>query len=1669
VPAVHVPGKKIMKEQHSSWLRTWSPVLLAATEPAKSSMKPKHLQTFWLAALVAAQAAGAATLTVTSTADSGPGTLRAALAAAADGDTIDASGISGTILLTSGELLVTKSVTIAGPGPAIAAVDGDAATRVFHIGSNTVVTISGLTITNGLATGAYAASIGGGIYNDHGSLTVSNCNLIRNAADNGGGAIYNNAATLTLVNSTLSTNYARGYSEGGGIRGEGISVTILSSTLSGNVSSYGGGLYFLDGTLTVVNSTFSGNSSSFGGAISTQSTTVRVANSTFCGNSADYGGAILTSTSGDSVEIGNTIFKAGAKGANIEMFFGAVTSRGYNLSSDDAAGFFTAPGDQINTEPMLGPLQNKGGPTLTHALLCGSPAINQGKRDTIPALASDTDQRGQARPVQNPAVPNAPGGDGSDIGAFEAGPAQTLTVLNRNDSGPGSLRQAILDANGSPGTDLIEFAPGTYGTIRLGSGELLVTDCLTIHGPGAAQVAVDGYGISRLFHIAPGVFARISGLTITNGHASGSELSGGGILNQQGNLTLSDCVVSGNSAAPSQGGGGICNSSGTLALFNCAVRGNSATNGEGGGIQSYGTLSVANTTIADNSAGYGGGISAGLTFSLIKSTVSGNSAAYGGGIYSYATLNVADSTFSDNLAGSGGGIFNQGNSLSVASSTFSGNSAAYGASINSSGGPGYPAALQIGNSILQAGTSGANLTNSSGTVTSRGYNLSSDDGGGFLTATGDLTNANPMLGPLQDNGGPTVTHALLAGSPAIDHGKLDTIPALASNTDQRGSPRPCDNAAIPNAAGIDGTDIGAFEAQQDCAYSPLLKINVFTTADSGIGSLRHALAIAPDGYLIDASGLTGTIKLTAELPVSNNVAILGPGGTNLTISSTDNRSGAFHVTPAKAVTITGFTISHCGFGILNDCATVAVADCAITECGAGINNYGFSGPAALSVSNCAITYNSFGLNNLQATMTVNNCTISGNRGLYGGGIENRSYAGTGIVMVANSMISDNRADVGGGGIANVGNGGSARLTLLNSVINNNLARNLYGRASGGGILNDGTDGSATLSVSNCAISGNLAFPVNSYGFYGDARGGALCNYSSNGVTIMTILRSALTNNSASVSEGYSTKALGGGIYNEGSGGSATLTLADSILANNIASNRLAEPDGGGIYNNGSDTGSATLAISNCVLTGNLAVTASSGRCRGGGIFNDGSNGRATLTATDSNIGTNSAVSTSVYNCSGGGILNSVDESRLQFGGDAVVTLLRCALGGNSASNGSGGGIANQAYYGSNATLRVANCTLSGNLAYLAGGIYISPNATGTLSESTLSGNLATNGIGGGLWNQGTLLIVQSTLDGNSAYTGGGVFLSGGTLNVANSTLSGNSAEGEGGGICNYGSKLKIVNSTLSGNATRLLFGGCIANLGTLELGSTILNAGPSGGTITNYSAYGYSGSLISLGYNLSSDDGGGFLTNKTDLFSTAPMLSPLQDNGGPALTHALLCGSPAIDRGFNFSGATHDQRGAGFARSVDQLSTPNAPSGDGTDIGAFELPAGACAPVDTDGDGVPDDMDQCPNTPPGAIVDSRGCSIDQLVPCPGPLSGGTWKNHGQYVRAVIRAANDFLQAGLINRRQWAQTVRQAAHSRCGWNHRQDHENDRDWHREWDRDRDCDWGREQDGGGPERRH
>jgi hypothetical protein len=319
---------------------------------------------------------------VTNTNDSGPGSLRQALAIANDGDTIDATGVSGVITLTSGTLLVNHSVTINGAGADVLAVDGNMGSRVFETLSAKTVTISSFTIRNG-----HTGADGAGVDNeDGGTMTISNCTISGNTAGLGAGIF--NGSMLTVANTTFSDNMA---ANGGGIYNSGGGMlTITNSTFSGNSASSGGGIFNI-GAFAITNSTLSGNSA------------------------VGFGGGIVNT---QILEIGNTVLQAGDSGANISNTGGIVTSFGYNLSSDDGGGFLIGPGDQINSNPLLGPLQDNGGPTFTHALLPGSPAIDAGDPNFTPPPFFDQRGPGFAR-VGNGRI---------DKGSFEVqGPTPTAT------------------------------------------------------------------------------------------------------------------------------------------------------------------------------------------------------------------------------------------------------------------------------------------------------------------------------------------------------------------------------------------------------------------------------------------------------------------------------------------------------------------------------------------------------------------------------------------------------------------------------------------------------------------------------------------------------------------------------------------------------------------------------------------------------------------------------------------------------------------------------------------------------------------------------------------------------------------------------------------------------------------------------------------------------------------------------------------------------------------------------------------------------------------------------------------------------------------------------------------------------------------------------------------
>jgi hypothetical protein len=761
-----------------------------------------------LAFVLLTATANAAPFVVTNSSDNGAGSLRQAILSAAAEDeivfqipTTDAgySSTTGvyTITLTSGQLLIDKDLTITGLGARVLTVDGHRNDRIFQIAAGKTVSISGLTITNGKAPGSGGGTYknGGGIDNG-GNLTLTSCSIDHNFAgetnadsSSGGGIYCEQHSSTTLVGCAISSNTAQGNAVfGGGIyTGNYTTISATNCTFSGNLalvlfqsgslynSADGGAIYnaYL-AALTLTNCTIAGNMASAPG-----------------GGHGGRGGGIWSST-GQTFDTINSIIAANSASDSSPDVDGPVASEGHNLigNVDGSSGWISSLSDPNHDflggttsatalDPQLESLANNGGPTSTMVLKVTSPAIDKGSDAvTGPPRNLAIDQRLLPRKQ----------GDHVDIGAFEFDPPVgtgnfvVTTTDEHNDGVCGgadcTLLEAVNAANANSDANTITFAPGVTGTIRnsLPAG-LMILHPVTIFGPGARVVTVDGKKVARLLNIAKDAGdVNISGLTFTQGKSAANE-SGGACYNRA-KLTLSDCDLS--SSFSSVHGGAIyndgSNGTATLSLVNCTVFGN-AGESSGGAIFN---------------AAYNGS----TTTTLTNCTFAGNSVEqYGGAIYNdgtssgNASLTITNCTFDQNEADLGAsGIYNDAKNPSTTGT----------------------ASVILRNTLFLQGAAGANLVNDTapgggGTITSQGSNLSSDDAGagnsgtgpgGFLNSPGDIRNTDPKLdNVLKDNGGKTDTVALLVGSPAINAGK----DALAPPADQRGYLR------------IGVSDIGAFE------------------------------------------------------------------------------------------------------------------------------------------------------------------------------------------------------------------------------------------------------------------------------------------------------------------------------------------------------------------------------------------------------------------------------------------------------------------------------------------------------------------------------------------------------------------------------------------------------------------------------------------------------------------------------------------------------------------------------------------------------------------------------------------------------------------------------------------------------------------------------------------
>lgn len=701
---------------------------------------------------------------VMNTNDLGPGSLRDIINNSCNGDTIQFdSPLSGSQISLSAEINVNTKITILGLGRSQLFLTGNFANRVFKIGVTGELYVSDLSFIN-----SYSNDIGGAIYNDN-RCTLVNCNFTTNTALDDGGAIYS-SRYLSIDNCNFQSNSS---ASSGGAISAGDSLLINKSGFSQNIAKDYGGAITTVGTSIFTNSTFTGNIDTLadGGAINCSLNT-QLTNCTVTRNLSGRDGGGICNNLGTLLLV-NTIVAANNApvGPDDVINIGALDGNCRNnlIGDNTGMGMPANNGNIINANPQLGPLNYYGGQTLVHSLHCNSPAINAGDDSSAPA----TDQRGLAHPLI-----------GTDIGAFEFDfDAAHVVYTTFDNASSGTLREAIAEA--CPNDTVLFSISVNNNPIQVNS-EIVLDKNLSIFGNGVNASLVFST-TNRIFSVNAGDTVKIYSMSLKGN--SGPD-NGGAIYNS-GVLYLDDVKI--HNSQSNAFAGALFNNAGRLYATHSTFEKNRAIGNSGGAIYNNGgILDISYSTLDSNQAnGYGGAIS-GSQFSLYNSTISGNqSGPGGGGIYVGVGASITGCTFANNsTSGDGGGIQLDGGTISIISTIVANNTA-------SGAGPDFYA---LGNF---APTCHSNL-------------IGNSTDAGLDTSNNNLIDVDPYLGPLANYGGPTNTHMIFCGSPAINHTSF-----IAGDTiDQRGYIR------------VGNIDVGAYEFN-DVDYSVTVLGPVLTAVQSG--------------------------------------------------------------------------------------------------------------------------------------------------------------------------------------------------------------------------------------------------------------------------------------------------------------------------------------------------------------------------------------------------------------------------------------------------------------------------------------------------------------------------------------------------------------------------------------------------------------------------------------------------------------------------------------------------------------------------------------------------------------------------------------------------------------------------------------------------------------------
>ncbi|MEO8391738.1 MAG: choice-of-anchor Q domain-containing protein, partial [Chloroflexota bacterium] len=1422
------------------------------------------------------------------------------------------------------------------------------------------------TITGSTFVGNTALQYGGGGIFQSGGLTIMNTTISGNSssgtdpANSGGGGLYaygSGNSRVTIINSTIVNNTAALPATSGILMQNG-PVTIQNSIVANNNGTNncsirtGGSL--TDGGHNIDN----GTTCNFSGTVGQNTNPL-------LGSLADNGGFTQTF----ALQAGSPAIDAGdntkAVDQNGQVLFYDQRGSDFVRIQDgtvDIGAYETNSG--LNAPTIIFPPQNI--------------AIYNGQSTTLLVVASGSNlsyqwYQGNTGDTSTPVGTNSASYTTPPLTTVTSYWAHVINSLGSADSTSGtvsfynyivdtlsdtdihgcaaaagdcSLRGAITLANGFAGTATITFDPilfATPQTITMTANPFDITHSMNINGPGASLLTIDGVNLYRAFSIIrSSTTVNISGITVTRNPSPSYSF---------GTLSVSNSVFTGNT-------GGSLLSSGTLTVSNTIFTANSNPSSGGGGISGYGTITISNSTFTNNSASSGGAISTGGgSLTIINSTFSNNSATYGGAIYSEGGIStIVNSVINDNTAAQmGGGIYN-GGTLKIINTTISGNYTTGTASSFSGGGALSnltSSPVTIINSTIANNSSPAPYAARSGlwfysanTITIQNSIVANNNGAnncvypeyfsldnkhnlenGFSCGFGTGSNTNPLFDPagLQNNGGPTRTIALQAGSPAINVG--DNTYAV----DQNGTPLDTDQRGTGFARIAGGTvDLGAFETD-----APASDFVVDRTDDAD----ARACSSAPNdctlrGAINLSNGHIGTdtitfdsdlfaspqvISMNANLPyISEGVNINGPGADKLTVSG-GTLYALFLITPPYLVPInvqiSDLTIANgkgygSGGGIgVGTYGTAIVKRTSIVGnsayYGGGINNSGTLTIIDSTIAYNSATYSGGGISNSSGTVNIINSTISGNvitdptqTGYGGSGFFNAF----GTATIINSTIAGNSAAQPlYAGVTTQGN----PLTIQNSIVANNSANNcsvLYGGtiSDGGHNLDNGTscgfggmvgqntdpmlaplgdNGGSTQTIALQA--GSPAIDAGDTSLAVDANGDPL-QYDQRGTGYPRVI--------GTVDIGAYEASIAAPTIN-------TQPLSQSIVSGGTA-NLSVDASGTGLsyqwYQGISGTTTTTVGTNSPSFTTPALTVDSPYWVRitnaGGSVDSDTAMISIYNFVVDTTLDTNlNGCTSAAGDCSLRGAINLANSiagtDTITFDPLVFATAKTITLGSNlpditTSMNITGPGAAlatingaasyRSFYIINNITVAISGLTITNNgstAVTAANGVNL------TVSNSTFTDNIST--VGGAIYGAyATIAVSDSSFSNNSAGGGSAIASDFSSVTISDSDFSNNSSPAGTGSavLSNTGTSLSISNSTFTGNSSTFGNGGAVDSFETTT--TTITDSTFSGNSAYAGGAiYGYGGTSLvisntTFSANTTDSLGGAILNYSTPMVIT---------------------------------------------------------------------------------------------------------------------------------------------------------------------------------------------------------